>query len=192
MPDRYHLIEIEGDEAFLRGYVEGYFRARGVDVSGVYFGSDVGLDDERFLTRLRTFFGLTVEHNLLVMRGEFRTHLDEAIARLPDRWRLQVKAAREVRAIRFPFRVETASREVAERLKALFAGLPEGARIEGTTVHEERRDEEFETAAYAPEHPYRFRAAGTLTGGIEPTLKAYRMLGEFENVVFDEPEFELA
>ncbi len=192
MPDRYHLIEIEGDEAFLRGYVEGYFRARGVDVSGVYFGSDVGLDDERFLTRLETFFGLKVEHNLLVMKGEFRTHLEEAMSRLPDRWRLQVKAVREVRRIRFPFRVDTPSREVAQRLKALFAGLPEGARIEGATVHEEHGDEGFETSAYAPEHPYRFRASGTVTGGVEPTLKAYRMLGEFENVVFDEPEFDLA
>lgn len=192
MPDRYYLVEIEGDEAFLRGYVEGYFRARGVDVSGVHFGSDVGLDDERFVTRLQTFFGLKVEHNLLVMREEFKTHLDEAIARLPERWRLEVKAAREVHAIRFPFRVDTASREVAQRLKALFAGLPEGARIEDATFHEERRDDQFETSAYAPEHPYRFRAAGTLTGEVEATLRAYRTLGEFEHVVFDEPEFAFA
>ncbi len=192
MSSRYFLIEIDGDEAFLRGYVEGYFRARNLDVSGVYFGSDYGLDDERFLTRLRNFIGLKVEHNLLVMREEFRVHLEEAITRLPERWRIAVKAAREVREIRFPFRVETASREVAGRLKAMLEGLLEGVRLEGASIREEQSDEGFETAAYAPDHPYRFWATGTLAGAIEPTLKAYRMLADFEHVEFDEPEFTFA
>lgn len=189
MPDRYHLIEVHGDEAFLRGYVEGYFRARGVDVSGVHFGSDVGLDDERFLTRLQTFFGLKVEHNLLVTRGDFLAHLRDAFARLPERWRLEVKATRVVQEIRFPFHAETSSREVAGRLKGVLEGLPAGARVEGLQVHEEQRADEFETSAYAPEHPYRLRVQGTLCGEVEATLQAYQMLGEFENVVFDEPEF---
>lgn len=192
MTDRYYLIEIDGDEAFLRGYIEGYFRARGLDVSGVHFGSDVGLDDERFLTRFQTFIGLKVEHNLLVMREDLLAHVQEAIARLPERWRFHVKTTREIREIRFPFRAETANREVATRIKGVLETLPGGARVEDLSVLEEQRSETFETSAYAPSHPYHLRIEGTLRGEVEATFQAYRMLQEIENVAFDDPEFTFA
>lgn len=192
MAKRFFLLEVEGDEGFLRGYVEGYFCAQELDVSGVYFGSDLGLDDERFLTRVQTFLGLKVEHNLLLIREDLKAHLEEAIARLSEQWRLHLKAVREVREVRYPFRVDTPSRKVADRLKVLFEALPEGASVERLTVREEERGEGFEASAYAPDHPYRFRAEGILAGEIEATLKAYRLLVMVDVVVFDEPMVSFA
>jgi len=192
MPDRYFLIEVDGDEAFLRGYVEGYFRARGVDVAEVFFGSDFGLDDERFLTRIEAFFGIKVEHNLLVVPEGFRQHFEEAISRLPSRWGIRMTGAREVRAIRYPFRAATNNRDVANEIRSRLHDLPPGAALEPFREQETVRDETFETSAYAPEHPYRYEVEGTLTGEVAATLRAYASLAPIEAVSFEEPRFDFA
>lgn len=192
MSKEYLLIEIDGDEQFMRGYIEGYFAATGKDMNGLYYGSEVGLDDERFLTKVKHFLGVELEHNLLIVQKEVLPILDEAFSRLQRREILAIRSKRPLQRIEFPFRVDTPSREVAGQLKGLLAALPEGSRIERLTLREDKLDDEFETSAYAPEHPYRLRVSGVLTGEIEPVLKTYRLLSEFENVVFDEPHLVFA
>lgn len=188
MDEKWFLVEVIGDEAFLRGYVEGYLSARGIDVGGVYFGSDYGLEDEGFLTRLEEFFGLKVEHNLLLMKGEHRAYLSEAFAKLPERWRLRVGTFREVREIRFPFKVREANREVAEKIKALLNSPPKGATIANLHVTERVVTEKIEQGLYTPAHPYEFKGEGQIEGEIEAVLRTYRALSEFEGVSFGEPE----
>lgn len=187
MNAKYFLVEIDGDELFLRGYVEGFFRARGVDIEGIYFGSEYGLDDQGFLSELETFFGLKVEHNLLVIREEVLAYLEEAMSRLPERWRLSVTARRQLKEIKYPFKAKTANVEVAQRIKNALANLPVGSRVEEMKFREEKHADDFETAAYAPQHPYEYRVSGILCGEIEPTLKAFRLLSEFEQVSWGKP-----
>lgn len=190
MSERYFLVEIDGEEVFLRGYVEGYCRALDLDPSLCFFGSDFGLDDESFLARMEAFFGVKVEHNLLVVPDGFRQHLEKAISLIPPRWGIRMTSAREVHKIRYPFKVATNNREVAGQFKGRVASLPEGAVVEWTVVQETSRSESFETSAYAPDHPYRYAAEGHLTGEVAATLLAYRAIAEFEVVRFGEPVFE--
>lgn len=192
----YHLIEAIGDEAFIRGYVEGWFSGRGLDVEGVHFGSDHGMEHEGFLTKLEQLFGLKVEKNLLIISDALLSEFDQALGRLPEPRKMTIGARRVLAGIRFPFQVTVYNRQLADDIDALLVGPAGGARIDDFERHSRddadgSEGQRKEVGAYAPEHDYRYDAKGVITGDIACALKLDRSLAAYENVRFSNPELQI-
>lgn len=188
MAHRTHLIEVSGDELFLRGYVEGWFAALGEEAEGVYFGSEFGLDDEGLVHKLEELLRLRREKNLLIVTDAFWAPFEQALARLPEATRLSLGERCILQEIRFPFSITVYNRELADTFKALFDAPPPGARLEPFDQAERHEESGVHVSAVAPlDHAYEYHANGEIGGEVQGALALYRKLARYENVSFGEP-----
>jgi hypothetical protein len=188
MSKRFFLFEIEGDEEFLRGTLEGYFSARNEPMEGVFFGSEHGLEDEGFLEKLVEFLGIKRENNLLVVAQEKSELVKDALAKVSG---LNVRGIHPIKSISYPFEVLCYNEALGLKVKETLENLPEGARATGLASDEKKRPEHFEISVYTPAHPYRFHAKGEIVGEVEAVLRSYRVLSEFDVVRFGEANIEI-
>jgi hypothetical protein len=188
MADRAFLIEVSGDELFLRGYVEGWFAALGEEAEGIYFGSEFGLDDEGLVQRLEELLRLKREENLLIVTEAFWAAFEQALARLPEATRLRLGERCLLKEVRFPFSLTVYNRGLGAAFKTLLSELPEGAHLVSFDQTERIEESGVHVSAVAPmDHPYEYHANGEIGGEVPAAIALYRKLARYENVTFEAP-----
>jgi|GEM_PF-2691579 len=188
MAKRFFLFEIEGDENFLRGTLEGYFSARNESMEGVFFGSEHGLEDVGFLEKLVEFLGIKRESNLLIVAEEKSELVKEALSRVS---RVKTTGIHLLKSLSYPFEILCYNEAIGLKVKETLENLPEGAKAIGLASDEKKRPEHFEISVYTPEHPYRLHAKGEIAGEVEAVLRSYRVLSQFDVVRFGAANIEV-
>jgi hypothetical protein len=154
---------IEGPEQVVRAFVVGVAAGRGLASAGV-FGHDCDLVPESLGERLKTLLS-GGSHHVLLAAEELAAPLSAALARNGAEVGLRLDGRRQVSALRFSFRVEVFSRDLAREIRAdLLSSLPAAVKIENLSEGDESHPEAHGAELYAPLHAYVYRASGVFVG----------------------------
>lgn len=151
---------VHGDDRDVVPYLTGYAAAsRPVRI---VFGEEAGFHIRELRERLR-YHG-EVQH--VIVAAEDSEFVRAALAAAAPRYRFEVKAEHAFERATFGFEVDTPSRKVAEKLKALLAERSAGVTLSGFSPVETTDPRASSAELYAPEHEYRFAGRGTISGDV--------------------------
>jgi hypothetical protein len=160
---RWQELWIEGDVHAIRAFALGFAAGRNAP-RDVLFGADLELEPESFGERLRDLF-LAGSHHVVLAPAGLATPLCRAIAAHGDAVRLRIERRRTIESASFRFRIETASHDVAARLRAMLVdSFPPGVQVEELSEHEEQHPEARGPEPFAPLHAFTYRATGNIVG----------------------------
>jgi hypothetical protein len=160
---QWHELWVEGDAHAVRAFAVGFAAGRSAPAD-VLFGADLELEAESFGERLRDLF-LAGSHHVVLAPAALATPLCAAIDAHGDAVRLRVERRRTIESASFRFEIETASREIATRLRAMLVDrVPSGVRVDGLSEKEEKHPEARGPEPFAPLHAFTYRATGNIVG----------------------------
>ena len=174
----YFEIVLDGNTHLLRGFVAGYLAASGLHEE-VFVASEFHVEHDSLAHQVAEWIGLVADRTHLIVPAQVKERLEAGAGQTGEELGIRFVETRRITEARFEFSWKTYSREAAENLRRLFADPPAGVTLENYApseyVHE---DEKTSTAGYAPVHPYKAEASGTVhgaPGGVIPWAARLRM-----------------
>ncbi len=171
---RYVELVIQGNDRDLKGYLTGYF-STGKSPRLIY-ADEAGFQLHRLRERIR--HGGEVQHVLVEEQGA--DHVRRALKAAEPRYQFELKDDRVVETGFFSFEFNTPSRDVAARLKQVFAALPAGVTLNNYAPKEESSGRAGGTELYAPEHDYTFSGQGEIRGDLFTVVAVRRSIDEID------------
>lgn len=173
--NRYVELVIQGHPGWGRGFVDGYFCARG-EVGRIFDAEAEGFQiaplRERILDALDPSHGtlhLLVPENLT---GLAREALESARR---CAYEVEIVDQQDAWGATYDFEVDIYSREHAQRIRSLFEELPEGVELSADSRFKETVDPDAKgPESYAPVHDYELHGRGTVTGPVDGVVALYR------------------
>lgn len=153
-------LVVHGDDRDLIPYLTGYTAAS--NPVRIVFADEAGFHIRQLRERIR-YHG-EVQH--VIVDAAHADFVRTALAAAATRYRFQIKAEHTFQRARFEFGIDTPSRKVADALKKLVAALPGGLALSGFAPEESTDPHASSAELYAPDHDYRFRGRGTLSGDV--------------------------
>ncbi len=190
MNTHYTEVVIEGHLDLAKGFVMGFLAGRGIEGSAFFDDAcHIGGEDDAAGPLVRLLGARGSESTLIIGAG-LCDLLAAALDRQPQAIALRIKKVRPVLSAAFTCTFRTYSREVGDRLKAIFGCIPAGVDGNSAFALEEKSDpagkgHEF----FTPLHDYELAGSGRISGSVPGVLNLYQRLKRFE--VVDLGELEL-
>ncbi|MBI4721289.1 MAG: hypothetical protein HY770_08750 [Chitinivibrionia bacterium] len=177
MAENYYELILDGDEKVARAYLEGFLKGKNIR-SGVLFCKDHHICSEHHVLGINFTHG----HTHVICLAGIRAAIRSALKRVPDELPLKLASERAIRAIVFPFKFNTFTRDIGVTLKRMFHNPPKGVMIGDFEEHEEIDPDARGVEQYAPLHDFRYHGSGTVTGNVEQVLFFHKKMKEAEFV----------
>ncbi len=176
MNKSYYEVIVEGSVDLIKGFMLGFMEGR--EIKGVaIFEEEQHIKIEGKLTQLMRLSGIKGKRVHIIVGAGFYKLVNDAFENVKDRMDLKVVSVREITDACFGFHYKAFKKELGKDLKGLFAGLPEGLRIEGDYAPKESLMPEGKgIESYAPLHEYELSAGGEIRGPAREALDFYRKL----------------
>lgn len=168
---RYFELVIEGPEDEIKGFCLGV-RASCCLESKIVFPKDEGIERAGLSEVLKKL--ITVKETSHVICDE--TIKDKLIRAIELDGTYKVRNVAELESASFEFKVNTFSREHADKIKELLKKLGE-VELTLEKVEEEKRPDVKGLEVYAPAHDYKYEVKGAISGSFE---KVYEVFTKFK------------
>jgi hypothetical protein len=155
----FYEVIIKGDSKATRAYIEGVMQGKGIK-DGFHFGEDHPLD----LGHLKEMIKYHGDVLHMVVEAKLRASVESAIKQAPEDLGLEVVESRKIQRAYFHFKVKTANRHVAKRIKKILDTLPDDVQLTDYEPEEIVDPEAKGTEVYSPVHEYTFKGKGVIEG----------------------------
>jgi hypothetical protein len=183
----WHELVIDGTDQAVRAFVLGFVAGAG-GRTGVVFGRDVPLEAASLGERVKSLFHGGAPQIVLVP-PPLAESLAEALDARGASAGVRLVRRRTIAEASMAFRVETYSREDAQRIRAsLLESLPDGVRAEKSSEAEEIHPEAKGPEPFAPLHAYSYRVAGRIVGSMTGVLQVWERVRERDFIEIDRLE----
>jgi hypothetical protein len=181
MNKEYCEVVIEGSFDLIKGFVYGFLEGRGIRGEAV-FGKDHHVENESKFGQMMRLIGFKGDRFTLIVGSGFLKLLKEALERREDEVALKIVSERKIRQASFGFRYRAYTKDLGDKLKALFGNPPEKLQVKDYEPEETVLPEGKGVEAYAPLHEYEVKATGTLYGPICDVIDFYGKAEHYDMV----------
>jgi hypothetical protein len=181
----YYELVVKGKEETIKAFLVGFVLGRNTRAE-VFFAKEHGFSAEH-LKEIITH----KDYLHVLCAAALRGPIASAISKAPEEFGFELLQQHRIQRVRFTFRFETVSREMARRLKRLFSTLPKGARMRRFEPKEMIDPEGKGLEGYAPLHDYRFSGEGEVEGDVPAVVRYANRLRENEFVEVEDLEIDV-
>jgi hypothetical protein len=189
MSANYFELIIEGHEDFVKGFVRGVLYGKGSQAR-VIFNNENNIKRSSIVESIKAFFDAPTALTHVILDEEPATTIKNAVEEVKSELTIDFKEMKRIASACFKFEYEAYARNYGERLKHMFATLPNNVLVsEDYSPEEILHPESRGIEKYAPEHDYEIRAHGTVSGPLDEILEFHKQ-GKREPLV-DVSDIEL-
>ena len=169
----WHEVVVKGPERVVRALVAGLEEGAGEHGQCV-LAADLEMAGETVSGRLRTFLA-SADHVVVLAHPPFAERLVGVVSRRGGELGVKLEERLEVVSASFHFKAATVSEGVADEIRqAMLHALPDGVRVRDLDEATDRHPDARGTELYAPDHPFTYRASGTVEGPFPGVAEVHR------------------
>jgi len=189
MNKEYCEVVVEGSLDLIRGFVVGFLEGKGIQGEAI-FGEDHHVENEGKFGQMLRLIGVKGNRVHLIVGTGFHKLLEGALEKRKEELALKIISEKKIRQASFGFRYRAYTRELGEKLMALFEDLQEGLQIKDYKPKETVMPEGKGVEGYAPLHEYEVKATGTIYGSAKDVIDFYGSAEHHDMVELDSIKLE--
>ena len=190
MNKEYCEVVVEGSLDLIRGFVVGFLEGKGIQGEAI-FGEDHHVENEGKFGQMLRLIGVVKGNRVhLIVGTGFHKLLEGALEKRKEELALKIISEKKIRQASFGFRYRAYTRELGEKLMALFEDLQEGLQIKDYKPKETVMPEGKGVEGYAPLHEYEVKATGTIYGSAKDVIDFYGSAEHHDMVELDSIKLE--
>lgn len=185
------VVEVKGSLDLVRGFVYGFLEGKGIQGEAI-FGEDHHVENEGMFGQVMRLIGVKGNRVHLIIGAGFFKLLEKALEQRKEEFALEIISERKISQASFGFSYRAYTRELGEKLMALFGDPQEGLQVKDYKPKETVMPEGKGVETYAPLHEYEVKATGTIYGSAKDVIDFYGSAEHHDMVELDNIRLEYA